>query len=90
MCFIVIRNLDQKKERRRNLIPAKIGFYSIGILVFFCFLNGLAYSIPLLDNESRALVTAIFNDAYYCMLGPALILYGVPSLRRNRFNYLPF
>ena len=90
-CFVlVLHNLDVKKERRRNLIPAKIGVYSIMFLVFFGFLNGLAHSIPFLDNGSRALVSAIFNDAYYCVLAPALVLYGVPSLRRNLSNYIPF
>ena len=59
-------------------------------LVFFGFLNGLTHSVPFLDNETRALVAAIFNDAYYCVLAPALILYGVPSLRRNLSNYIPF
>ena len=82
---IVLHNLDVKKERRKNLIPAKIGVYSLMILVFFGFLNGLAHSIPFLDNGSRALVSAIFNDVYYCVLGPALVLYGVPSIRRNLF-----
>ena len=88
--FLVLHNLDVKKERRRNLIPAKIGFYSIMIFVFFGFLNGLAHSIPFLDNGTRALYSAIFNDAYYCVLAPALVLYGVPSLRRNLSNYIPF
>ena len=83
--YVVLHNLDVKKERRRNLIPAKIGVYSIMIFVFSGFLNGLAHSIPFLDNGSRALVSAIFNDVYYCVLGPALVLYGVPSLRRNLF-----
>lgn len=87
---LVFPNLDVKKERRKNLIPAKIGVYSILILVFFAFLNGLAHSIPFLDNETRLLVSAIFNDAYYCVLAPALILYGVPSLRRNLHSYVPF
>ena len=87
---LVLNNLDVKKERRRNLIPAKIGFYSIMIFVFFGFLNGLAHSVPFLDNGTRALYSAIFNDAYYCVLAPALILYGVPSLRRNLSNYIPF
>ena len=87
---LVLPNLDVKKERRKNLIPAKIGVYSILILVFFAFLNGLAHSIPFLDNETRLLLCAIFNDAYYCVLAPALILYGVPSLRRNLSSYVPF
>ena len=86
----VIHNLDVKKERRRNVIPARIGVYSIMLFCCSVFLNGLAHSIPFLDNETRLLVSAIFNDAYYCVVAPALILYGVPSLRRNLSNYIPF
>ena len=87
---LALHIMDVKKERRRNLVPAKIGVYSLVILVFFGFLFGIVHSIPFLDNESRAILAAIFNDAYYCVLAPSLVLYGVPSLRRNLFNYLPF
>ena len=82
--------MDVKKERRRNLVPAKIGVYSFMILVFFFFVTGTVFSIPFLDNGSRALLAAIFNDAYYCVLAPALVLYGVPSLQRNLYSYVPF
>ena len=71
-------------------MTAKIGVYSLMILVFFLFVTGTVHSIPFLDNGSRALLSAIFNDAYYCVLAPALVLYGVPSLRRNLSSYLSF
>ena len=79
----VLRNLDVKKERRRNLIPAWIGIYAIIILLFFYLLVLASYSIPLLDNGTRALLVAIFNDAYNCVVAPALVLYGIPSVIRN-------
>ena len=85
-----MKNLDVKKERRRNLVPAKIGVYSFMILVFFFLVTAGSHSIPFLDNGSRALLAAIFNDAYYCVLAPALVLYGVPSLQRNLYSYVPF
>ena len=73
-----------------NLVTAKIGVYSFMILVFFFMVTITVFSIPFLDNGSRAILAAIFNDAYYCVLAPALVLYGVPSLRRNLSSYLPF
>ena len=79
---IVVQNLDVKKERRRNLIPAKIGIYAIFILIFFILFHYITYSIEM-NNGHRALLHAIASDAYYCIVAPTIVLYSIPSVVRN-------
>ena len=79
---IVVQNLDVKKERRRNLIPAKIGIYAIFILIFFILFHYITYSIEM-NNCHRALLHAIASDAYYCIVAPTIVLYSIPSVVRN-------
>ena len=80
--IIVVQNLDVKKERRRNLIPAKIGIYAIFILIFFILFHYITYSIEM-NNCHRALLHAIASDAYYCIVAPTIVLYSIPSVVRN-------
>ena len=80
--IIVVQNLDVKKERRRNLIPAKIGIYAIFILIFFVLFHYITYSIEM-NNGHRALLHAIASDAYYCIVAPTIVLYSIPSVVRN-------
>ena len=91
MCWVsVLQNLDVKKERRRNLIPARIGIYALIILVFFTLLHYITYSMPV-DNDTRALLNAIVDDAYLCIVAPTIVLYGIPSVGRNmRAKYLGY
>ena len=79
---IVVQNLDVKKERRRNLIPARIGIYAIFILIFFILFHYITYSIEM-NNCHRALLHAIASDAYYCIVAPTIVLYSIPSVVRN-------
>ena len=90
-CWVsVLQNLDVKKERRRNLIPARIGIYALIILVFFTLLHYITYSMPV-DNDTRALLNAIVDDAYLCIVAPTIVLYGIPSVGRNmRAKYLSY
>ena len=78
----MVQNLDVKKERRRNLIPARIGIYAIFILIFFTLFHYITYSIEM-NNGHRALLHAIASDAYYCIVAPAIVLYSIPSVVRN-------
>ena len=72
------------------MIPARIGIYALIILVFFTLLHYITYSMPV-DNDTRALLNAIVDDAYLCIVAPTIVLYGIPSVGRNmRAKYLSY
>jgi len=76
--------VDTKKDRRNNLIPAKVGIYAIFTLFFFTIIDSLCYSLDVVNSEERAFFIALTND----ICAPALVLYGMPSVRRNIKNSL--
>ena len=80
--------VDTKKERRNNLIPAKIGIYAFFTLIFGTLVDGLAYSITVMDIEQRVFMIALTSDIYVGIAAPALVLYGMPSVRRNIRSYI--
>ena len=86
----IFGKVDTKKERRMNLIPARIGIYSIIIFVFCAILQFFVHLVPFFDNESKALTLAMINDVFYCFVAPTLILYGMPGVWRHLNSVNPF
>ena len=78
--------LDVKKERRNNLIPAKIGFYTIFNVFLVGFIDGVAYSVTELNLEERVLWVAVTNDINITIVAPATVLYGMPGVFRSIRN----
>ena len=68
------------------MIPAKVGIYAIFTLFFFTIIDSLCYSLDVVNSEERAFFIALTNDIYFCICAPALVLYGMPSVRRNIIN----
>ena len=89
MCLVTLK-LDVKKERRNNLIPAKIGFYTIFNVFLVGFIDGVAYGITELNLEERVLWVAVTNDTNIAIIAPATVLYGMPSVSRSIRNKISF
>ena len=85
--FLAFLKVDKKKERRNNLIPARIGIYALFTLIICTLVDGLAYSFTVMDITQRVFMIALTSDIYIGILAPALVLYGMPSVRRNVRNY---
>ena len=81
--FLDLVKINVGKERMTNLIPARIGVYSFFIFIFCGIITVVTHSVPFSDNATKALIAAFVNDAYFCLLAPSLILYGVPSTRKK-------
>jgi len=78
-----LNETDMRKERTRNLLPAKVGVYGIIIFVAHFVLWQLAFALKNLDSSERAVMVAVSTDFYYCLYCPALTLYACPAVRRN-------
>lgn len=83
----VLLKKQLNNDRRTNLIPAKLGVYSLAIFFVFAVVMVPTYSLPFLNSESKALVIAILNDAYYCLISPAFVFYGSPPVRKTLKSY---
>jgi hypothetical protein len=69
---------DKKKNRKRNLVPANIGFSVLGIyIIATCFfLFTYMYKSEHLDNGTRAFMNAAFADTIHCIVSPVVIISG--------------
>ena len=82
-------HLDVKKDRRNNLVPAKVGIYTIFVFILFLFLDSIAYSMTDVNVEKRVFFIAFANDVIYSIAAPAMALYAMPGVLktfRNRFT----
>jgi hypothetical protein len=77
--------VDKKRDRRRNLVPAHIGMISIGMYLSFIVLFIFTYSFKtdILDNGTRAFLNAAYGDFMHCVLGPFVIISGSMDAQRK-------
>ena len=79
---------DRKKDRKKNLIPAKTGTYSVILMVFtvilYTFLYGLSTKFGVkLDTGTKALLIAVYNDFVTEIVNPCIIMWGAPTIKRK-------
>ena len=79
----VLRPLDKKAERKRNIFPAQIGI--IGFVVCtLCFgFFSLIYALPFLDNAMKAFLTGLLTDTVNCIITPGIIIFGSQTGKRR-------
>ena len=82
---------DKKKEKKRNLIPAKTGMIYIAayIFTFTFFMFTFSYESASLDSATRAFLNAVYGDFVQCICNPAIIIYW-SSDARKRFKKIIF
>ena len=62
--------VDQRKNRRRNFISAKVGIISLGITLFFYPVAAIAYSAPIEISKKDKRWINMFNCYLYKVTGP--------------------
>ena len=77
--------VDKKRDRRRNLVPAHIGMISIGIYLINMALFMVTYSFKtdILDSGTRAFLNAVYGDIMHCVLAPVVIISGSIDAQRK-------
>ena len=74
--------LHRKKDRQRNLLPAKTGI----LLLVITFLVTLAYSASYgmnLDVYTRSYYLGFVNDVVPCFITPIVVVFEAPVIRRK-------
>ena len=86
--MIIKSEADRKKERQRNLIPAKTGI----IVMMMTFITTLIYyaaygwgrnSTHKLDAYTRSWILAFSEVFYPCLMSPLLVVFEAPVIRRK-------
>ena len=80
--------VHRKKDRQRNLLPAKTG---ILILVFFLLLNIIYYvlygmTLQNVDVYTRSYYLGFVNDLFPCFISPIIVVFEAPVIRRKLRN----
>ena len=73
-----VAEVDKKKDRKRNFVPAKTGILVFGIYILSMgvFLTTYGYKSEKLDSATRAFVNAAYSDFHHCISSPLIILLG--------------
>jgi len=76
---------DKKKDRKRNLVPAKIGMIIICIGGTYLLALMVTYMVPLkyLDSGIRAFINASHADFTHCIICPIIIISGSKEVSRK-------
>ena len=76
---------DKMKDRKRNLVPARIGMMNIFLYVVAMAFFMFAYSFKSdsLDSGTRAFMIAAFGDFMHCIFSPIFIISGSMDARRK-------
>ena len=87
---IAVREVDRKKDRKRNLVPAKTGllvfvFYIMSMLVF---MTTYAYKSEKLDSATRAFINSVYADFHHCVSSPLVILLGSTDAKKKLSHIL--
>lgn len=75
--------LDTKKERQRNLVPAKTGFLILilGFLNFF--MHYFTVTSHKQDVYTRSYILGFWIDLFPCFISPLIVVFEAPVIRRK-------
>ena len=77
--------VDKKKDRKRNLVPAQIGLIIIAFGGTYIIIIMITYMVPLkfLDSGTRAFINATYADLSHCIISPIIIISGSKEVSRK-------
>ena len=74
--------LDSRKERKRNLVPAKTGVIILILSLFYSIIFGVGYKA--FDNSgTRNYFLSLFQDFHTCIVAPGILVFQAPSIQRK-------
>ena len=82
---MAVTEVDKKKDRKRNLVPAKTGLWVFGIYILsmMVFLTTYGYKSEKLDSATRAFINAAYTDFTICISSPIIILLGSTDAKKK-------
>ena len=73
---------DSRKDRKRNLVPAKTGFIILILSLFYSVLFGVGYR-AFEDSGTRNYFVSVFQDLHTCIVAPGIQVFQAPSIQRK-------
>ena len=73
---------DRKRDRKRNLVPAKTGLYILILMVIYTIIPSVLY-ISFSDLGTRAYILSLAFDFLSCIIVPGLVVFQAPLIRRK-------
>ena len=82
----------RKKDRQRNLLPAKTGIFILIISFFVSIIYFVLYGMMQnVDVYTRSYYLGFINDFFPCFISPIIVVFEAPVIRRkinNSFSML--
>ena len=73
---------DQKRDRSRNLVPAKTGIYIIILILIYSTIHSVSY-FSYSDSGTREYFLSLAIDLLSCLIAPGIIVFQAPSITRK-------
>ena len=73
---------DSRKDRKRNLIPAKTGLIILILSLFYSILFGVGYR-AFDDSGTRSYFISVVSDLHTCLVAPGILVFQAPSIQRK-------
>ena len=74
--------VDKKRERQRNFVSAKTGFYGVILLVIGYGMWLTVYASEL-DDGTKAYILSLYYDVVNCIINPFAVLFSSPVVARK-------
>ena len=74
--------LHRKKDRQRNLLPAKTGILILVMTLLATLVYFASYGLHL-DVYTRTYYLGFVNDLFPCFLSPIIVVFEAPVIRRK-------
>ena len=80
-----LNEVNRKKDRKRNLVPARLG----STLIFFYMLTVLLFTVTYsyhsdsFDRATRAFLNNVSTDLHLCICHPAIMVWGSKDARKK-------
>ena len=78
--FIALKEIDKKKNRKRNLISANVGVFTLYFMCVYGSIQMVLYTIPI-DLGTRQFIVSLIADLGMCIITPTIVLYNAPVIR---------
>ena len=81
--------LDRKKDRQRNLLPAKTGIMILLLTILASIIYAVLYGMTSqnFDVYTRSYYLGFVNDLFPCFISPMKVVFEAPVIRRQINNF---
>ena len=75
-------DFDRRKDRKRNLVPAKTGFIILILSLFYSVIFSVGYR-AFDDSGTKNYFVSVFQDLHTCIVAPGILVFQAPTIQRK-------